>query len=76
MEFQSLNDRYAEVMEHILAYHADIVFLTETWQKSMSNSTTAALKEYGYTLHHSIRKHDTKKRGSSSGLLCSSKLDI
>ena len=63
-------------MEHVRDNNADIVFITETWLASERNNITATFKDYGYTLYHKIRKHDTKSRGGGVGLLCSSRLDI
>ena len=63
-------------MEHVLDYKADIVFVTETWQTTMNNKVTAIVKEYGYTLYHTIRNHDTKSRAGGVGLLCSTQLDV
>ena len=57
-------------MEHIRDYKADVVFFTETWQTSLKNKVTAAVKNYGYVLKHNIRNHDTKSRGGGVGLLC------
>ena len=50
-------------MEHVLDYKADIVFITETWMTSNKNKITATVKDYGYTLYHNIREHDSKSRG-------------
>ena len=72
----SFNNKCTEIMEHVLDYKADIVFFTETWMTSKKNKITATVKDYGYTLHHNIRVHDTKSRGGGVGLLCSTTLDI
>ena len=63
-------------MEHVLDYKADIVFITETWMTSNKNRITATVKDYGYTLYHNIREHDSKSRGGGVGLLCSATLDV
>ena len=63
-------------MEHVLDNKADIVFLTETWQKSTHNAVTATIKQYGYTPHHKIREHDEKSRGGGVGILCSNRYEI
>ena len=63
-------------MEHVKDYNADVVFLTETWQTSLNNNVTAAVKEHGYTLMHNIRKHDTKSRGGGVGLLFKTDIDV
>ena len=49
-------------MEHIRDYNADVVFFTETWQTSLNNKVTAAVKNYGYVLKHNVRNHDNKSR--------------
>ena len=72
----SLNNKVTEVMEHISDYKADIVFLTETWQITANNSVTAAIKDFGYTMYHKVRNHDTKSRAGGVGILCSSNIDI
>ena len=63
----SINNKCHEVMEHVLDHNADIVFLTETWLESEKNHITATLKDYGYTLYHKTRTHDTKSRGEVLG---------
>ena len=63
-------------MEHIKDYNADVVFFTETWQKSMKNNVTAAVKDYGYELKHSVRHHDTKSRGGGVGLLYKCNINV
>ena len=72
----SLVNKCRKVMEHILDYKADIVFLSETWLTSQNNNITATIKEYGYVTYHKVRKHDIKTRGGGVGLLCSNKLDV
>ena len=59
----SLNNKCDDVMGHIMDKKADIVFLTETWQKSSHNNVTATIKRYGYTPYHKIREHGEKSRG-------------
>ena len=63
-------------MEHVKDHNADVVFLTETWQTSLKNKVTAAVKNYGYELKHSVRQHDTKSRGGGVGLLCKCNIDV
>ena len=48
---QSLNNKYAQVMEHVLDYQADIVFLTETWQKIN--------EQFDYSCTHRLWVHTT-----------------
>ena len=72
----SLTNKVDEVMEHILDKKADIVFLTETWQKTSHSAVTATIKKYGYTPYHQIRVHDDKSRGGGIGILCSNQYEI
>ena len=65
-----------EVMEHVIDFDADIVFLSELWLKSDLNSITAKVKDYNYLLHHSIRKNSTKARGGGVGVLVSNRYEI
>ena len=66
---QSLCNKPFQVMEHVMDYEADIVFLSETWLKSQKNEVTSIVKDYGYTLKHSIRKNRTKETGGGVGIL-------
>ena len=63
-------------MGHIIDRKADIVFLTETWQKSSHSAVTATIKKYGYTPYHSIREHDSKTRGGGIGILCCNQYEV
>ena len=63
-------------MEHIRDYNADVVFFTETWQTSLNNKVTAAVKNYGYVLKHNVRNHDNKSRGGGVGILCKCDIDV
>ena len=72
----SLNNKCDDVMGHIVDKKADIVFLTETWQKSSHNNVTATIKRYGYTPYHKIREHGEKSRGGGVGILCCNKYEV
>lgn len=72
----SLNNKTDEVMEHVLDFNADLVFLCELWLQSDINCVTAKVKTYNYTLLHTIRKSTTKCRGGGIGLLYSNKLIV
>ena len=48
---------------------SDIVFLTETWLQSDTNSITAEIKTYGYKLLHDRRKDRAKERGGGVGIM-------
>ena len=64
-----MNNKLPDLMEHILDYHPDIVFLTETWMTSEKNNITADVKKYGFELVHKIRKDRFKERGGGVGTL-------
>nr|XP_047135652.1 uncharacterized protein LOC124812737 [Hydra vulgaris] len=66
---RSLNNKFQDVMEHILDRNPDIVFITETWMASENNNTTAMIKSYGYVLHHKIRKERDKVKGGGLGIM-------
>ena len=63
-------------MGHIVDYKADIVFLTETWQKTAHSAVTATIRRYGYTPYHQVREHDDKSRGGGIGILCSNQYEL
>ena len=42
----SINNKCDEVMEHVLDYNTDLVFLCELWLQSNTNSITAKIKDY------------------------------
>ena len=56
-------------MEHVLDCDADVTLISETWLRAKKNDVTAAVSEYGYTLHHSIRKNRAKELGGGVGVL-------
>ena len=56
-------------MEHVLDHDADIMLLSETWLRSKKNSVTATMEQYGYKLHHTIRKNRAKEKGGGVGVL-------
>ena len=63
-------------MEHVTDFDADVLFLSETWLKSKKNNITAMFDEYGYKLHHNIRKERKKEAGGGVGILVKSTLDV
>ena len=65
----SINNKLPEVMEHILDHESDIVFLTETWLQSDTNTITAEIKTFGYKLLHDRRKDRAKETGGGVGIL-------
>ena len=62
-------NKCTEVMEHIIDYDADIVFLSETWMPSDNNDITAEIKSYGYKLLHNRRKDRDKIAGGGVGVM-------
>ena len=66
---RSLCNKYREIMEHIVDFGADIIFLTETWLKADKSKITADIKDYGYELKHSVRQDSSKSKGGGVGLL-------
>ena len=66
---QSICNKYTELMEYATDYNADIMLLSETWLRSRKNEVTASANEFGYTLHHSIRKNRAKNMGGGVGVL-------
>ena len=66
---QSICNKGTLLMEHIIDHDAGVLFLTETWLKSKKNNVTAMFEEYGYVLHHNIRKNRAKQLGGGVGIL-------
>ena len=66
---QSVCNKLSETMEHVIDHDADVMFLSETWLRSMKNDITAAVRDYGYTLHHCIRMNRSKELGGGVGIL-------
>ena len=58
-----------ELMEHVVDNNADVMLISETWLKSRKNDVTGMVKQYGYILHHSIRKGRRKETGGGVGIL-------
>ena len=56
-------------MEHVLDHDADVMLISETWLRSKKNNVTATIDQYGYKLHHTIRKDRTKELGGGVGVL-------
>ena len=66
---QSLQNKYGQVMEHILDFHSDFAFLTETWLPSNKSLVTNYFKDCGYKFLHCIRTDSLKSRGGGVGVL-------
>ena len=62
---QSIRNKCTEVMEHILDYKADVIFLSETWMSSDDDDITAVIKTYGYKLLHNRRRNREKELGEA-----------
>ena len=69
-----MNNKLAELMEHLTDQNPDVIFLTETWLTSEKNNITAEIKEYGYLPLHKIRKNREKDRGGGVGILVKSSI--
>ena len=66
---QSLRNKCNEVMEHVIDYNADVVFITETWMEAEKNDVTAIIKNRGYKLLHNRRKNRDKDTGGGVGIM-------
>ena len=73
---QSINNKYMNLMEHVMDFDTDVLFISETWLKSNKNSVTASFSDYGYKLHHNIRKDRRKELGGGVGILVKTTLDV
>ena len=71
---QSIRNKCAEVLEHVLDYKADVVFLTETWMEADKNDITAMIKSRGYKLLHNRRVDRKKEVGGGVGIMIKSTL--
>ena len=69
---QSIRNKCSEVMEHIIDYDADLVFVTETWMESDKNDITAMIKDRGYAMIHNRRKNRDKDTGGGVGVIVKS----
>ena len=58
-----------DIMEHLIDRDPSIVFVSETWLKTLKSNVTALVKEYGYTLLHNPRKGRKKEDGGGVGIL-------
>ena len=68
---RSINNKCDDTMCLLQDNHIDIAFLTETWLTDHSNSITADIKSYGYTIIH---EHRIDLRGGGAALLFRSAL--
>ena len=71
---QSIRNKCPAVLEHIVDYDADVVFVTETWMEAEKNDITAMTKERGYRMLHNRRKDREKEVGGGVGILVKSTL--
>lgn len=71
---QSIRNKCAEVIEHVLDYKADVVFLCETWMEAEKNDITAMIKSRGYKLLHNRRVDREKEVGGGVGIMMKSTL--
>ena len=66
---QSIRNKCAEVLEHVVDKDADVVFLSETWMEAEKNDITAMVKEKGYKLLHNRRMNREKEDGGGVGVM-------
>ena len=71
---QSIRNKCADVMEHVLDHDASIVFVSETWMEADKNDITALIKTYGYTLIHNRRTKREKETGGGVGVMVKSSM--
>ena len=71
---QSIRNKCAEVLEHVVDNDADVVFLSETWMEAETNDVTAMVKERGYRLLHNRRKNREKEDGGGVGVMVKSNM--
>ena len=57
------------IMEQLIDDKPDLIFLQETWLKSLRSNVTSKIKEYGYYPVHNIRKNREKDIGGGVGVL-------
>ena len=57
------------LMEHVIDHQVNVLFSSETWVTSKKDTTTAMFEEYGYVLHHNMRKDRRKEIGGGVGIL-------
>ena len=72
---QSIRNKCAEVLEHVIDFEADVVFVTETWMEAEKNDITAMTKKKGYRMLHNRRKGREKEVGGGVGILVRSTLN-
>ena len=56
-------------MESITELKCDILLVCETWLTTAKNDVTASISDFGYYIHHVIRKNSSKIRGGGVGIL-------
>ena len=71
---QSIRNKCAEVLEHLIDYDADVVFLSETWMEAEKTDVTAMFKTRGYKMLHNRRTGRQKEVGGGVGVVVRSSL--
>ena len=71
---QAIRNKCAEVLEHLIDYDADVVFLSETWMEAEKTDVTAKFKERGYKMLHNKRTGRQKELGGGVGVVVRSSL--
>ena len=56
-------------MEEIIDERPELVFIQETWLKTLKSDATSIVKDYGYVLVHEIRKNIEKETGGGVGIM-------
>ena len=72
---QSICNKHTEVLEYASDSKAEVAWLSETWLKTRKNDVTAAAKDFGFILKHTIRKNRAKTTGGGVGLLIKNTLE-
>ena len=72
----SVNNKCTDIMEHVIDFDNDVMFISETWLKSKNNNITSTFEDYGYKLHHNIRRDRRKEIGGGVDILVKSTLNV
>ena len=73
---QSVNNKCTGIIEHVIDFDNDVMFISVTWLKSKNNNITSTFEDYGYKLHHNIRRDRRKEIGGGVGILVRSTLNV
>ena len=56
-------------MESLTELKCNILLVCETWLTTAKNDVTASISDFGYNIHHVIRKNSSKIREGGVGIL-------